>query len=60
MVANFVGVLEGAREALRSEGTLSEEEINGGIDALERWSENPAAALWYATCWAEGIRQTNV
>jgi ubiquinone/menaquinone biosynthesis C-methylase UbiE len=60
MVANFVGVLEGARGALRSEGTLSEEEINGGIDALERWSENPAAALWYATCWAEGIRQTNV
>ena len=56
MVANFAGVLDGAREAILSVGTLTEPEIDEGIDALKRWSEHPAAALWYATCWAEGTR----
>ena len=56
MVANFVGVLDGAREAILSVGTLTDPEIDGGIDALKLWSEHPAAALWYATCWAEGTR----
>lgn len=56
MVANFVGVLAGAREAVLAGGELTESEIDAGIAALESWRERPDAALWYATCWAEARR----
>jgi ubiquinone/menaquinone biosynthesis C-methylase UbiE len=56
MVANFVGVLEGARESVLAGGELPASEIEAGIDALKSWSERPDAALWYATCWAEAHR----
>lgn len=56
MVANFVGVLEGARESVLAGGELPDSEIESGITALKSWSERPEAALWYATCWAEARR----
>jgi len=56
MVANFVGVLQGARESVLAGGALPDPEIEAGIDALRSWSERPDAALWYATCWAEARR----
>jgi hypothetical protein len=56
MVANFVGVLEGARESVLAGGELPESRIEAGIDALKSWSKRPGAALWYATCWAEANR----
>lgn len=57
MIANFVGVLSGARAAILEEGTVVDAEIDRGIDALRTWAEHPAAALWYASCWAEGARR---
>jgi len=56
MVANFVGVLEGARESVLAGGELPDSEIEAGIAALKSWSKRPEAALWYATCWAEAHR----
>jgi len=56
MVANFVGVLEGARESVLAGGELPDSEIEAGIAALKSWSQRPEAALWYATCWAEAHR----
>jgi ubiquinone/menaquinone biosynthesis C-methylase UbiE len=56
MVANFVGVLEGARESVLAGGELPDSEIESGITALKSWSKRPEAALWYATCWAEAHR----
>jgi ubiquinone/menaquinone biosynthesis C-methylase UbiE len=56
MVANFLGVLEGARESVLAAGELTDPEIEAGIEALRSWSERPDAALWYATCWAEARR----
>jgi len=56
MVANFVGVLEGARESVLAAGELPDSEIQAGIAALKSWSKRPEAALWYATCWAEAHR----
>jgi len=54
MIANFLGVLGGARAAIREE--IPDAEIDRGIEALRGWAERPAAALWYATCWAGGVR----
>lgn len=56
MIANFAGVLSGARAAILEEGTITAADIDRGIDALERWADHEAAALWYSTCWAEGVR----
>lgn len=55
-VANFRGLIVGAREQVLARGRLEEDELERGLAALEEWSRRPEAALWYATCWAEGRR----
>lgn len=55
-VANFRGILEGARQAMRSAAGLEESEIDEALEAFDDWSRHPDASLWYATCWAEGVR----
>ena len=54
-VANFVGILEGARQAIVEATDWSESQIDKAIGAFGEWSELEDAVLWYATCWAEGV-----
>jgi serine phosphatase RsbU (regulator of sigma subunit)/SAM-dependent methyltransferase len=55
-VRNFVGILEGAPDAIIEATTLELEELKSGIEALREWGQRDDAALWYVTCWAEGRR----
>jgi serine phosphatase RsbU (regulator of sigma subunit) len=55
-MANFVGILEGARLAMIDATDWTDDQIDGALDRFWRWSRQPDAALWYATCWAEGVR----
>ncbi|MEZ5331737.1 MAG: methyltransferase domain-containing protein [Thermoanaerobaculia bacterium] len=56
MIGNFRGVLEGARQSLLDTGSASEPDIERGLAAFDRWRGLADAALWYVTCWAEGVR----
>jgi hypothetical protein len=55
-VANLIGVLDGAREAVLAPGILDAREFDEGIGAIRTWGRRPDAAIWYPICWAEGIR----
>jgi SAM-dependent methyltransferase len=54
VVDNLAGILRGARAAI-AQG-LSEREQDLGLEELERWRARDDAALWFALCWAEGLR----
>jgi serine phosphatase RsbU (regulator of sigma subunit)/SAM-dependent methyltransferase len=56
MVDNFVGVLAGARDEIVSLGLSDAASIEAALAAFRDWQQKPDAALWYTTCWAEGIR----
>ena len=56
LVDIFRGVVEGAAGLIAEHTRVTEDEMEGGLQAIRRWSERPDAAVWYATCWAEGIR----
>ncbi|MDX1503620.1 MAG: SpoIIE family protein phosphatase, partial [Thermoanaerobaculia bacterium] len=55
-VANFLGLIRGAPEPILAASALTVAELEEGLERLEEWSRLPDAALWYATCWAEGRR----
>jgi hypothetical protein len=55
-VRNLTGILEGARARVVEAGLLGDREARDAIAAIARWGARPDAALWYATCWAEGVR----
>lgn len=55
-VANFAGILEGAREAMIEATRWDDSSIDEALTAFRRWSRRDDAVLWYATCWAEGIK----
>jgi len=55
-VANFAGILEGAREAIIGATGWTGPAIDEALAAFQDWSSREDAVLWYATCWAEGIR----
>ena len=56
MVENFAGVIDGSRETVLKAGLATAGEIDAGLEELKNWGRRPDAALWYVTCWAEGIR----
>ena len=53
---NFRTIVAGAAEAIVAQTETTQSQLQAGLQALERWSDQPDAALWYATCWAEGRR----
>ncbi len=55
-VANFAGILEGARAAMVEATGWQDEQVEEAIVAFREWSRREDAVLWYATCWAEGVR----
>ncbi len=56
LVENLAGILEGAREAILQAGGLDDRPFEDALAALRGWSTRPDAALWFAVCWAEGVR----
>jgi sigma-B regulation protein RsbU (phosphoserine phosphatase) len=56
MVANFVGLVEGAPDEILAASSLSRDELETALADFRAWSRLPDAAMWYSTCWAEGRR----
>jgi len=56
MVENFIGIMDGAREAIVSYGLSDHVRIDAALAAFRDWSRHPDAAMWYTTSWAEGVR----
>ena len=56
LVLNLAGVLEGAREAILEAGRLDPAAFDGALGSLRSWGGRPDAAIWFAVCWAEGVR----
>ncbi len=62
LIDNFEGILIGARETILAGGgeggapSITAAELERALDELGRWRRRPDAALWYGTCWAEGVR----
>jgi SAM-dependent methyltransferase len=56
-VENLHSQLAGAREAMLKGGLLGAAEIDAALAAFLEWSRRPEAAIWYAVCWAEGVRR---
>jgi SAM-dependent methyltransferase len=57
IVNNLANILAGARETMLAERLIGAQSFEEGLTALRAWGGRPDAALWYSTCWAEGVRQ---
>jgi len=55
-VRNLAGVLEGARADILETGRVDSARFDQAIAAIHAWGERPDAAIWFARCWAEGVR----
>lgn len=53
-VDNLVGILNGARDHIISEGLLPPGGFDSGVRAILEWKKKPDATLWYARAWVEG------
>jgi len=53
-VANFIGIIDGARDTMLSMTDLKRKSLDDGLQAFADWAELPDAAMWYGTFWAEG------
>lgn len=56
MIDNFLGVVAGARATILASGALDAEAVDAGLAAFDTWRRHPDASLWYAVCWAYGLR----
>ena len=56
-IRNVIGVIETARSAIFDCSPLSAADFNDAIRAFRGWGRRPDAALWFALCWAEGVRR---
>ena len=52
---NLISALAGASGTIISGELLDQRGIDAGLKGLEKWKADPAAALWYGACSAEGI-----
>jgi len=55
-IANLVGVLQSAREAMLAGALTDAETFAHAVEELRAFAVRPDAALWYAIAWAEGRR----
>jgi SAM-dependent methyltransferase len=56
LVENMAVLFAGARDAMLAGGMLDAESFAAAIVAFRDWGRRPDAALWFARCWAEGVR----
>jgi SAM-dependent methyltransferase len=57
LVENIARVLEGARTAMEAAGAPRGSEFDEAVEAVRSWGERPDGAIWFARCWAEGVRE---
>ena len=55
-VENLAGVLESSRPAVLEASILEPAFFDRAIAEIREWGRRPDAAIWYAVCWAEGVR----
>jgi ubiquinone/menaquinone biosynthesis C-methylase UbiE len=55
-VQNLIGVIESAREIISGPLAFTTTCFDRALNAIRLWGRRPDSALWYALCWAEGIR----
>ncbi len=53
---NLVGVYDSARAEMIASGSLDAESYAAAIAALREWGRRRDAAVWFARCWAEGVK----
>ena len=56
LVENMLGLFAGARQDVLAGGQLDAESFAAAIAAVGAWGQRPDAALWFARCWAEGVK----
>lgn len=56
LVANFIGIVDGARDTMMSSTGIDREVLERGIRTFRDWSARPDASMWYGTFWAEGVK----
>lgn len=55
-VATIAGIIRGATDLILATG-VTREQLDDALAELARWAERPDAAMWFATSWAEGVRE---
>lgn len=56
LVNNLVEVVAGAKEAILRFELFDDEQFEEALSNLRRWGRRPDAAIWFAICFAEGIK----
>jgi SAM-dependent methyltransferase len=56
LVTNLANILAGASATIVSLDLLPQKSVTDALAALHAWGSRPESALWYAVCWAEGVR----
>lgn len=56
LVENLAVILEGARDAIVAPGLVEGGVFDEALAGVRRWGRRPDAAIWFAICWAEGVR----
>jgi SAM-dependent methyltransferase len=56
-VENLTGVIETAREVMTGALRFDEKQFDQALRAIRQWGRRADSALWYALCWAEGVRE---
>ena len=57
LVANLIGILEGARDTIVGFDLLDRESYRHALIQLSYWSDRPDAAMWFSLSFAAGRRE---
>lgn len=56
LVANMAHLIEGTRERVIPAGAMDAGTFDASLATLRAWGERRDASIWFARCWAEGVR----
>lgn len=56
LTANMIGVVKTAREKLLELDLVDETQYEDAVRSYSAWARRTDSALWFAMCWAEGVR----
>lgn len=56
LIANFEDILRGARAATLATAGCDAEQFDAALEQIAAFGRRPDAAMWYAICWAEGVK----
>ncbi|HXJ61272.1 MAG TPA: methyltransferase domain-containing protein [Verrucomicrobiae bacterium] len=55
-VRNLIGVIETSREIVVGPLGFRSDRFDRALRSIHQWGRRADAAIWYALCWAEGVR----